>query len=150
LSLEAKEWTPTLKEIKAAIDAATGLSWPREIFECDSNTVLALLGHSYNFVLVNRYANGNDCMGEHRDDESELDGDVPIASLTLGTPRDFYFRHGDVRTGKDKSIAKVQFVLEDGLLLLMESPTNRYWYHALPKRKRCDGVRINLTFRKVK
>lgn len=101
-------------------------------------------------MLVNRYADGNDSIGEHRDDESELDSNVPIASLTLGTSRDFYFRHADARSGRDKTIPKVSLVLEDGLLLLMEKPTNKYWYHALPRRKRCNGVRINLTFRKVK
>ena len=41
-------------------------------------------------------------------------------------------------------------VLNDGLLLLMEKPTNRFWYHALPRRKNNPGTRINLTFRKVK
>ncbi len=106
-------------------------------------------GHSYNFVLVNRYSDGNHCIGEHRDDESELNPDVPIASLTLGASRDFYFKHADARSGRDRSIAKVQLVLDDGLLLLMEKPTNRHWYHALPRRKKCSGVRINLTFRKV-
>ena len=68
LSLEAKEWTPTLREIKSDVESASG--------------------HSYNFVLVNRYADGGDCMGEHRDDEAELDPDVPIASLSLGAARD--------------------------------------------------------------
>ena len=68
LSLEPKEWTPTLREIRAGVEAASG--------------------HSYNFVLVNRYADGGDCMGEHRDDEAELDPDVPIASLSLGAARD--------------------------------------------------------------
>ena len=51
LSLEAKEWTQTLREIKSDVESASG--------------------HSYNFVLVNRYADGGDCMGEHRDDEAE-------------------------------------------------------------------------------
>ena len=33
---------------------------------------------------------------------------------------------------------------------LMEKATNRFWYHALPRRKNSPGTRINLTFRKVK
>ena len=64
--------------------------------------------------------------------------------------RDFYFKHADARSGKDKSIKRVNLVLNDGLLLLMEKPTNRFWYHALPRRKNSPGTRINLTFRKVK
>jgi alkylated DNA repair dioxygenase AlkB len=31
-------------------------------------------------------------MGFHKDDETELDPAVPIASLTLGAERDFIFR----------------------------------------------------------
>lgn len=38
-------------------------------------------------------------MGEHKDDEKELDPNVPIASLSVGQPRDFYFKHQDVRRG---------------------------------------------------
>ena len=64
--------------------------------------------------------------------------------------RDFYFKHVDARSGKDKSIKRVNLVLNDGLLLLMEKPTNKFWYHALPRRKNSPGTRINLTFRKVK
>ena len=44
----------------------------------------------------------------------------------------------------------MNLVLNDGLLLLMEKPTNKFWYHALPRRKNSPGTRINLTFRKVK
>ena len=73
-----------------------------------------------------------------------------IYHLSFRYGRDFYFKHADSRSGKDKSIKRVNLVLNDGLLLLMEKPTNRFWYHALPRRKNSLGTRINLTFRKVK
>ena len=34
-------------------------------------------------------------MGDHKDDEKEIDPNVPIASLTLGAERDFIFKHQD-------------------------------------------------------
>lgn len=87
-------------------------------------------------------------MGEHRDDEKELDQKTPIASVSLGQHRDFIFRHKDARGGHGK-IEPVKILLNNGSLLLMNEPTNTYWYHSLPQRKKLPGVRINLTFRKI-
>ena len=92
-------------------------------------------------------------MGEHKDDEKELDPSAPIASLTFGAARDFYFKHGSARGPKRDQKGPVEPVvkleLQDGALLLMREPTNRFWYHALPPRAKCKDVRINLTFRKI-
>lgn len=112
---------------------------------------------NYNFVLINRYQNGQDKMGEHKDDERELDPSVPIASLSFGQERDFVFRHQNLvkKSGtiehSDKSEFIKKLILKDGMLLLMNSPTNQFWYHSLPQRSTnvCPGVRINLTFRKI-
>ena len=90
-------------------------------------------------------------MGEHKDDEDDLVHGHPIASLSLGQPRDFVFRHGDSR-GKNakRKIDPVKLVLEHGSLLMMLYPTNTYWYHSLPARKSAQGIRINMTFRLMK
>lgn len=103
------------------------------------------------YLIYFRYRNGDDYMGEHRDDEPELEGNVPIASISLGQCRDFIFKHADARrTGPLKrSISPVKLLLEHGSLLMMNPPSNQFWYHSLPKRKNCPGVRINLTFRKM-
>ena len=111
----------------------------------------------YNFVLINRYQNGHDKMGEHKDDEKELDPDIPIASLSFGQERDFVFRHQNLvkksvdTSESDKTRHIKKLLLKDGMLLMMNSPTNRFWYHSLPQRstKICPDVRINLTFRKI-
>jgi len=139
LTLSALPWCPVLRELRQRV--------------CDS------AGVPFNFVLVNRYANGDDYAGEHRDDERELDPKAPIASLTLGAERDFYFKHANARSCATKRRketseaesppAKLTLSLRDGQLLLMNPPTNRHWYHGLPKRKTCKRVRINLTFRRV-
>ena len=112
----------------------------------------------YNFVLVNRYQDGKNKIGEHKDDEKELDPDVPIASLSLGQEREFILRHQDLlkKIAKDECVAVKErkyckLLLSDGMLLLMKPPTNHFWYHSIPSRsvKKCPNVRINLTFRKI-
>ena len=89
-------------------------------------------------------------MGEHRDDEKDLVAGYPIAPLSLGQPRDFIFKHADC-WGKTatRKIGPVKIELEHGSLLLMKHPTNIYWYHSLPPRKRLKDIRINMTFRKM-
>ncbi|KAJ8930727.1 hypothetical protein NQ314_016456, partial [Rhamnusium bicolor] len=131
ITLPAKPWTPLLNDIR--------------------NLLFEVTGFRYNFVLVNRYRNGNDHIGEHRDGEKELDKNIPIASLSLGQKRTFVVKHGDARKkGPDKrDIPSVKIDLEHGSLLLMNPPTNEYWYHSLPPRKSAPGVRINMTFRKI-
>ncbi|KAM9823130.1 DNA oxidative demethylase ALKBH2 isoform X1 [Syngnathus typhle] len=123
-------WTPTLDYIR--------------------DSVTKITGHTFNFVLINRYKDGQDHMGEHRDDEKELDPQSPIASVSLGAARDFIFRHRDAR-GKQSSrhIEPVKLVLAHGSLLLMNSPTNTFWYHSLPVRRKVLLPRINLTFRRI-
>ncbi|GBM29439.1 DNA oxidative demethylase ALKBH2 [Araneus ventricosus] len=119
------------------------------IFEL-KKCVESVVGCSFNFVLVNRYKDGSDHMGEHRDDEKELDTQAPIASLSFGAVREFAFRHMDSRGKNAKSnIPKQKIDLYPGSLLLMEYPTNKFWYHSLPARKNVFGVRVNLTFRKM-
>ncbi|PSN33863.1 DNA oxidative demethylase ALKBH2 [Blattella germanica] len=101
--------------------------------------------------VYGKYRDGNDHISEHRDDEKDLDPNMPIASLSLGQTRDFVFRHRDARKPAPykKNIPPVNLVLEHGSLLMMNPPTNKLWFHSLPKRKRCPGVRLNLTFRSI-
>ncbi|XP_042863600.1 DNA oxidative demethylase ALKBH2-like isoform X2 [Penaeus japonicus] len=129
ITTPAKPWPKTLKAVRDLVNRVTG--------------------YDYNFVLVNRYKDGSDKMGEHKDDEKDLDHNTPIASISLGQPRDFYFRHQDARPPKSMKIEKVSMLLEHGSLLLMNPPTNNFWYHALPPRKSAGGLRINLTFRRI-
>ena len=106
------------------------------------------------FILYFRYQDGKDHMGEHKDDEKELIRHSPIASLSLGQARDFVFRHECARGSQSKKnkpqrdIAPVKIELQHGSLLMMNYPTNCYWYHSLPQRKKLPpGVRVNMTFR---
>ncbi|XP_021916047.1 DNA oxidative demethylase ALKBH2-like isoform X3 [Zootermopsis nevadensis] len=126
------------------------MMWPPILLRV-RDLISEITGYYYNFVLVNRYKNGTDYIAEHRDDEKDLDPVVPIASLSLGQARDFVFKHRDARKSgpEKKDISSVKLLLEHGSLLLMNPPTNKLWFHSLPRRKNCHGVRLNLTFRKV-
>lgn len=124
--------------------------WPESVLALRA-AVEKASGTDFNFVLINRYRSGADHMGEHQDAEPELDPAAPIASLSLGQPRDFVLKHRDARKPRPhkRDIAPVKIQLEHGSLLLMNPPTNQVWYHSVPPRKSCHGVRVNLTFRRM-
>ncbi|KYP13922.1 alpha-ketoglutarate-dependent dioxygenase AlkB [Flavihumibacter sp. CACIAM 22H1] len=116
-------WSPVLLQIK--------------------NSVEAIAGIRFTSALLNYYRNQQDSMGWHRDNEKEL-GEYPIiASVSFGESREFQFRYYS-----DKTIKRA-LLLTHGSLLLMSGSTQHYWEHALPKRTRTMGGRINLTFRKI-
>jgi len=103
----------------------------------------AELGANFNSVLVNRYRDGRDAMGWHSDDEPELGPAPLIASLSLGAPRRFVFKH------RNDAALKRELLLGHGDLLLMAGQTQRHYRHALPSTARPMGERINLTFRRI-
>lgn len=118
----AKLWTPELRAIRDAVEAASG--------------------SSYNSCLLNLYADGNQGMGWHSDDEKELNPDANIASVSFGAERRFDFRH-------QQSREKVSVILEHGSLLVMAGATQTHWQHQIPKTKKVTTPRVNLTFRKI-
>lgn len=115
-------WTPELLSLKKQLE---------ELVQSD-----------FNSCLLNFYHDGDDGMGWHSDDEQELDPDAPIASLSLGAKRKFAFRHKQDKT-------TIPLYLENGSALIMRSPTQQFWQHALLKTKAASSPRINLTFRKI-
>lgn len=121
-TLNAKPWTETLLEIKHCIEKATN-----KIF---------------NFVLVTRYDNGNVKLGKHQDNKQNLVPESSIAVLSLGEKRRFQFSRQD--------FPKLNIEVENGSLLIINYPTNEYWFHSVPKSKETNNSRISLTFRLVK
>ena len=91
----------------------------------------------FNFLLLNRYIDGADHMGWHRDDEAGCAGN--IASLSLGAARRFRFESED-------SGNREQIDLEHGSLLVFDGRQR----HCLAKTARPVAERINLTFRLLK
>lgn len=98
----------------------------------------------FTHCLANLYRDGNDSMGWHSDDEKELGIDPVIASVSLGAERKFQFKH------KIQKELKYGLSLQHGNLLLMMGKTQQNWKHQLPKTKKVDSARINLTFRVIK
>ena len=116
-----------------------GGGWP-DWFQPLLEKVNAACGTAFNGCLLNLYRHGDDRMGWHADDEPEIDGAHPIASLSFGASRTFQFRHRLSKERRDLELA-------DGDLLVMAPGCQQQWLHAVPVRRRVQEVRINLTFR---
>jgi alkylated DNA repair dioxygenase AlkB len=103
----------------------------------------AMADHPFNYALVNLYRNGDDCIGWHSDKESDLAPGASIASLSLGAARPFLLRK------RGPGGRTVEVVLADGSLLWMKGATQAQWKHSLPRRRRIQQARYNVTFRHV-
>jgi alkylated DNA repair dioxygenase AlkB len=115
-------WTPSLLSIRELVSKHTQ--------------------QSYNACLLNLYHDGEEGMGWHSDDEREIVPNSSIASLSIGAERKFSFKH--------KATKETQsLLLQNGSLLEMAGSLQQNWWHALPKSKKVNGPRINLTFRQM-
>jgi alkylated DNA repair dioxygenase AlkB len=98
----------------------------------------------FNSVLLNLYRDGNDSMGRHSDNESELGPEPVIASVSLGATRRFILHP---ENGRIRSSIKID--LSHGSLLVMSGHSQSAWKHSVPRTSRKVAPRINLTFRHV-
>lgn len=114
-----------------------------EILQTIKAKVEALSNTDFTHVLLNYYRNGQDSMGWHRDNEKNLGENPTIASVSFGVSREFQLRKYE--TKKDKK----SILLTHGSLLMMQGETQHFWEHQIPKSKKINNPRINLTFRKV-
>lgn len=93
----------------------------------------------FNSVLLNHYRSGDDAIGMHSDDESQLHPQPVIASVSLGAARTFIFEH-------KASSLRHKNQLPGGSLLVMKGTCQQQWRHGIP-REPAAGPRVNLTFR---
>jgi alkylated DNA repair dioxygenase AlkB len=119
----------------------TALPWTNDLLFI-KNKIEKITKQTYNSCLLNRYQNGNQGMSWHSDDEDMLKKNGSIASVSFGVGRILKFKHK-----REKSV--LNFFLENGSLLDMREDTQLNWLHALPKSKKIQGLRINLTFRQI-
>ena len=101
-------------------------------------------GTQFNSVLMSWYCNGEDYLNWHTDDEPELGKNPTIASVNFGETRDFQVRH------KDDHQLKFTVPLQHGSLLIMSGEMQHFWQHEVPKRKKVQHSRFNLTFRMIR
>ena len=132
-----------------------------ECLECLRNATEAMTGEKFNFCLVNYYADGNDSISYHSDDERFLGKDPAIASFSLGDRRDFLMKpksttkppsSESVSANPADTIEKpLKLALGPGDMVLMRGLTQANWLHSIPKRKGAKGPsgRINITFRRA-
>lgn len=118
-----------------------GTAWSPELIQLKT-LVESYTNTNYNACLLNLYHNGDEGMGWHSDDEKEIVPESSIASLSIGTTRNFSFKH---KVTKEK----IDWQLEGGSLLEMKGPIQKNWWHALTKSKKIIQPRINLTFRQM-
>lgn len=147
------------------VDGQTGLQVAASRYKCKPLPIPQCLddlqkftegttGETFNFCLVNYYANGKDSISYHSDDERFLGPDPSIASFTLGAVRDFLMKHKPIAP-KDGQIAtdpgQIKLPLGSGDMVLMRGKTQSKWLHSIPKRVSVDANkgRINITFRKA-
>ena len=117
------------------------LPWTAELLKL-KDLAERLTGARFNSCLLNLYHNGDEGMAWHSDDEKELEPDGAIASLSFGAERRFLFRHKQSRR-------TVEISLAEGSLLVMRGTTQTFWLHSLPKMKKVQSPRVNLTFRSM-
>lgn len=118
-----------------------GLPWTSTLLTI-KNRVESITNESYNACLLNLYHNGEEAMGWHCDNEKEIVANSSIASLSIGASRKFSFKH---KVTKET----ISIQLENGSLLEMKGVIQQHWWHSLPKSKKINESRINLTFRQM-
>ena len=119
-----KLWTPTTENIRDIISTKTG--------------------QRNNHLVANRYLDGNDHIGMHRDKTRDFACGSSVMTLSLGGARRFQLQH---QTTKKKQT----LLLEHGSLFVLGPDTNTEWKHSIlkgTKREQCE-TRLGLTFRHI-
>ena len=119
----AGTWLPPIREL--GLQVAKAVAW------------------RFNYVLVNRYRDGNDTLGWHADDEAGLGQTPVLAAVSVGAERVFRIRP----RGGGASTASV---LGHGSLLVMWGASQRDYKHCLPRTARPVGERLSFTFRRIR
>lgn len=114
-------WTPTLREIKAKVEAEFGC--PMEV------------------CFANGYADSRESLGWHSDSSPGMDSARPIAIVTFGAEREIYF--APIADKSDVTRLK----LASGSLCEMKPGMQLTHVHKVPRAGYECGPRVSLTFR---
>lgn len=98
----------------------------------------------YDAFFFNWYKDGTDYICAHRDDENDLDAMSTIASISLGATRIFRIRDYSTK----KIVKDIQ--LKHGTLFIMGGNFQKEFTHEVPKTKKINERRINITCRHFK
>ncbi len=122
--------------------AHEGSGWLAEL-ETVKQHVEAASGATFNSLLLNMYRDGKDSIGFHTDAEPELGTNPVVATLSLGSERDFVLKHTKT---KEKLVVR----MPHGSLLILGGISQHHWLHGIPKTTKEVGKRISLTFRQIR
>lgn len=147
------------------LDAKTGKPVEKARYKCIPRPIPQCLdelrkitegttGETFNFCLVNYYADGKDSISYHSDDERFLGPNPAIASFSLGAKRDFLMKHKPIPPKEGVVVEEpkaLKLPLGSGDMILMRGRTQSNWLHSIPKRAGGEAGkgRINITFRKA-
>lgn len=102
-------------------------------------------GTNYNVCFLNRYDDQKMHLGWHADDSPNVDGDHPIAVVSVGAEREIWVRpNGSTGVVPDCD----RYLLRSNSLFIMPSGFQRSHQHRIPKCDRACGTRISLTYRR--
>ena len=110
-------------------------------------------GKKYNQILINWYTNGNEYIGPHSDDESQLERNSNIYSFSFGDTRIFKIEAKPNYKDKVKQ-SQIKISMYHNTCLVMGGEMQKRWKHSVPKKLKKEkehqifgNVRINITFR---
>ncbi|KAF1969938.1 DNA repair family protein [Bimuria novae-zelandiae CBS 107.79] len=156
--------TSKFNEAGEIVDAKSGTKVEHGRYKCTPRPLPQCLDYlrtltegttdeTYNFCLVNYYADGKDSISYHSDDERFLGPNPAIASFSLGAKRDFLMKHKPIAPGPNAppEPTQIKLPLGSGDMVLMKGKTQSMWLHSIPKRAgdEAKNGRINITFRKA-
>ena len=101
-----------------------------------------LLETNFNTILLNKYKDGEDCIGFRQDRENGWAEGSGFASLAFGAERDFQVKNLDTQE-------TTTYLHKHGHTLYMPYPMNQENLHNVPKRKYINNCRLSLTFREI-
>lgn len=101
-------------------------------------------GH-LNGCFLNRYDDALQHLGWHADDFDRMDQDHPIAVVSVGEPREIWWR---TFGQKGEMPAEQRQLLGHNSLFVMPPGFQRTHQHRIPKGDRSMGPRVSFTFRR--
>jgi len=109
--------------------------------------IMSKLEGDPNVCFFNRYESKRNSLGWHADDSPDTSSEHPISVVSFGAAREIWWReNGAVGTVPPEN----RQLLESGSLFVMPAGFQETHEHRIPKADRDVGVRISLTFRRMK
>jgi len=101
-------------------------------------------GQSFNSVLISRYMDGNDYIGEHSD--VNLVDNSSIVGISLGATREMILKRKYITDENEDTLC---ISLNHGSMYEIDYTTNKYWKHSIKKDAGIIHPRICITYRNI-